>query len=166
MSWADPRPEATAWYWDSAYEPHRDVLLSTLETVAPMFDSVLEIGCHCGPNLRRLRERFGPDFNYLGVDINALAVADAEVKFRDDTHTAFEVASVPLDLASFMATSFDLVFSSACLMCVTPAMFPIALYEMRRLARVAVVCHEPQGAGQWMDGQGWAHRYPPWVVTC
>lgn len=167
MGWAEPRPEATAWYWDSAYDPHREVLLDTVAQVAHTgFMSVLEVGSHCGPNRRRLRERFGPAFRYTGLDINALAVSDGEVHARDDAAATFLVGAAPAALAPFPDKGFDLVISSGCLMCVRPEELMWALAEMRRLAAIAVICQEPAGAGDWLDGQGWAHRYPAWVVTC
>ena len=165
MSWSDPRPEATAWYWDSAYDPHREGLLAAVAPFGP-FGSVLEIGSHCGPVLRRLRERFGSDFTYLGLDCNALAVSDGEIKFRDDQRASFQLGTVPDDLARFKTGSFDLVISSGCLVCVAPALFPVALYELKRIAFRTVVCQEPQGTSDWLDGQGWAHAYPEWAVTC
>lgn len=165
MGWADPRPEATAWYWDSAYDAHRTVLLDTIGR-AGSFASVLEIGSHCGPNLRRMRERFGPDFCYLGVDCNALAVSDGEIKFAADWNAGFQVGTVPDDLDRFANGSYDVVLSSACLTCVQPTDLQRTLSTMRRIARVAVVCQELRGHGEWVDGTGWAHTYPEWVVTC
>lgn len=166
MSWADPRPEATAWYWDSAYDSHRDVLLATIATVAPRFASLLEVGSHCGPNRRRLREAFGSTFRYVGLDVNVGAVIDGMAKIGDDELSEFQVAEAPQALRTFPDGSYDIVLSSACLMCMTPSTFPETLSEMRRIARVVVVCQEPQGQGEWLDGRGWAHTYPPWVVTC
>lgn len=166
MGWADSRPEATAWYWDSAYDPHRDVLLATVDTVAPRFGSVLEVGSHCGPNLRRLRERFGPYFRYVGLDVNVRAVIDGTAKAVGDERAEFQVGEAPQDLTTFPSASVDLVISSGALMCLAAGALTLTLDEMRRIARLAVICQEPQGHGEWLDGKGWAHEYPPWVVTC
>ena len=171
IGWAEHRPEAIGWYWASADASHRDALLTVVERFAP-FDSVLDLGCHCGPLRRRLRERFGSAFRYVGVDVNASAL-EAGRRFAADDPNAFffrldittewpELACVPDILKTF-----DVVLSSGCLTCVEPSALDDTLETMQRIAKRACIVQEPYAAGPestWVDGTGWAHPYPSWVV--
>lgn len=55
-------------YWNSRHHSHRILLLESLARFAPL-ESVLEVGCNCGPNLFRIAERFH-DTRLIGIDIN------------------------------------------------------------------------------------------------
>lgn len=164
--WATFRPEATAWYWESAFEPHREVLLAVVARYAP-FRSILEVGCHCGPVHRRLRERFGHEFSYLGLDVNAAVIDTARAFALPEPQSHFAVADIATaDLDTCQA--HDLVISSGCLMCLPPGDLAPVLAQIKRIARTAFIAQEPTtpGCSTWLDGQGWAHPYPSWVVTC
>lgn len=161
--WAEPRPEAIAWYWDSAYVATRGALLDVVARYP--FTRVLELGCHCGPVWRRLRERFGPDFTYHGVDVNALAIAAGQRYAASDPHTFFTVRDIR-DGLDFPDQSVDLVVSSSCLQHLTPEEVGPVLVEARRVATTAVIVQEDYGTGEHIDGRGWAHAYPEWVVRC
>lgn len=64
-----------ATYWASRFAPHRDAVLRAVYPLAP-FASLREIGCHCGPNLARFAAVW-PEVRYIGMDINAQAVRQA-----------------------------------------------------------------------------------------
>ena len=162
MSWAEPRPEATVWYWNSAYDPHRDRMLEALAKFAP-FESILDVGCHVGPMRRRLRESFGPSFQYAGIDINAMAVAHARQFAENDRHAVFSVADIR-QMDEWPNVAFDLVITTGSLMCIDPVDLPGVLHTLRRLTRRAVICQEYVGTGNWLDGKGWAHAFPDWVT--
>jgi len=54
--WENRKADWIETYWKTITHPHRDTLLEVLNQVE--FDSVLEIGCNCGPNLARIKEAF------------------------------------------------------------------------------------------------------------
>ncbi len=59
-------------YWDSTQGSQRDAIIGAMEGVGD-FGSVLEIGCHVGPNLRRIHQRW-PTVDLLGMDIHPGAI--------------------------------------------------------------------------------------------
>lgn len=65
-------------YWDSQNHSHRPLLLEKIASYSP--DSVLEIGCNCGPNLYLIARRF-PDIEIRGVDINPRAIEKGKELF-------------------------------------------------------------------------------------
>ena len=70
--WATRDERAAKAYWESKGEMYRGLLADALRPLAP-FASVLEIGCHSGPNLWAIRQRW-PDPVLYGGD-PALKVA-------------------------------------------------------------------------------------------
>lgn len=69
-------------YWQDWQAPHRRLLADAVTTLAPT--SVLELGCHCGPNLRLFRARFGPHVTLTGWDLNLEAVLFGAAHFARD----------------------------------------------------------------------------------
>lgn len=164
MAWADHRPEAIQWYWDSASEPWRAPVLDALQRFAP-FESVLDLGCHCGPVRKVMRARFGTNWAYVGVDINAGALDAARQYAWDDPKATFLPGDIASALDAFGDEAFDVAVSCSTLMCISPSAIEPVLAHVRRLVRRAVVLQEDQGTGEWIDGRGWAHTYPDWAIV-
>ncbi len=59
---------------------------------------------------------------------------------------------------------YDVVVSCACMQCMPPT--EVARFWPAALRRIAkrVVAQELRGHGQYVDGHGWAHAYPEWVI--
>jgi ubiquinone/menaquinone biosynthesis C-methylase UbiE len=161
--WTAPRVEP-GWlthYLASAEAAYRRPLVAALRTLVP-FTAILEIGCHCGPVLKCLRQAFG-GFPYTGLDVNASALSYGQhVAQRDgyDTDTAWHLGSVLDPVAmNWPDQTFDLVLSASVLAHVSPADLPAALAAMARVAERAVVLHEPTDERHDQQFHQWAHDY-------
>jgi ubiquinone/menaquinone biosynthesis C-methylase UbiE len=155
--WAN-HPAAVAAYRGSESEPHRGWALEAVQSLAPPTAVVLEVGCHCGPLLRRLGRA-----GYLahGLDINAGAVAAA---IADGLFAS--VGAVPGTLDRYGDQEVDVVVTSYCLAYIAPKDLPEVLAEMVRIARRGVVIVEPMagaGVAERTTEQGsyteWRHDY-------
>lgn len=177
--WARPRgPQAREWvatYQQSLQARHRTLLVELIRGLAP--ESVLEVGCHCGPNLIRLCETF-PNLIGSGVDANAEAIdAGRQWAFSRglDARTEFQCGRIPEATQMLPDRAVDVVVSCYALAYVAPADLDAVLYEVGRLARHAVVLLEPMRVGpQPTDTRSlsgyteWAHDYQAsiqWVGT-
>lgn len=169
--WARPREDhAAAWvanYRNSLQVRHRAIIA---EAVAGLqAESLLEIGCHCGPNLVRLAKEL-PGLSCLGLDVNAEAVkagtdwASAEglggrVQLR---HGGFPQATAAMDDGCV-----GVVLSCYTLGYMAPEDLDAVLYECGRLAKRAVILAEPmvldgtgpQGHGNVSGYREWVHDY-------
>lgn len=76
-------------FWESWQRPYRHAIVAAIRALGPM-ESVLEGGCHCGPNLRLLRAEMphltlagfdrSPEFIALG---QALLPSDVKLEVSD-----------------------------------------------------------------------------------
>lgn len=163
--WTAPRSatDTTEWvshYWDSATAPHRDIVVQLVGAFRP--ESVLEVGCHCGPNLRRLADAY-PEMRCDGLDVNVDVVVAGRELFRPygDRIRLF-YCEFPHGTHSWVDGIYDLVFSCYSLAYIAPPFLANALEQMLRLAKEAVVIVEPSGTGQYLargDYAEWRHDY-------
>ena len=168
--WARPRgAHAREWiatYQNSLKARHRTVLEDIVRRLSPQ--TLLEVGCHCGPNLIRLCEAF-PMLTASGVDANEEAV-DAGRRWAAtrglSDRLEFQAGRFPAVTASVPAGAVDVVVSCYALAYVSPVDLHEALYEVGRLASRAVVCMEPMvlaaAAVETRSLSGyseWAHNY-------
>jgi len=159
--WAN-HPGGQAWcdlYRETGNLPQRDWALAAVKGFGPV-TSVLEVGCHCGPLLRRLAALDGME-RAIGLDINAEAIAQARA-----TGLQAIVGTIPGALQRFPDRLFDVVVSSYCLAYVAPQDLAFTLSECLRIARLGLVLVEPTaGPGVdpaiYEDGQyvEWRHEY-------
>lgn len=145
-------------YRASVDEPHRDWAVAAVDLITPFGGRVLEIGCHCGPLLRRL---VTAGYVATGLDINAGAVRAARAA---GLHA--DVGRVPDDLANYFDDELDIVVSSYCLSYIAPPDLPDVLNALLRIAKVGLVIVEPMaGAGvvpairQESSYTEWRHDY-------
>jgi len=169
--WAKSRGQTTAnWianYQKSLASRHRTVLVEVLTKLGAQ--TVLEVGCHCGPNLIRLAEAL-PTASLHGIDANADAVqagrtwvADRNLASRVQLH----VGRFPDATAAIASGTYDVVLTCYALAYIAPADLDAALYECGRLATKAIVLAEPLSAGAQSEGEKrafsgyseWAHPY-------
>lgn len=134
--WAN-HPGGVAWlqkYAATASAPPREWALGAIRSFghAP---SVLDLGCHCGPLLYRLRQW---PVDCLGIDINAEAVNVAQASGLPAI-----VGTVPDALRRLKSQSFDVVTSTYCLAYIAPGDLQATLYECLRVARLGLVIIEP-----------------------
>lgn len=177
--WARPRgAESAHWianYQKSVQSRHRSVISAIVGELGAA--TVLEVGCHCGPNLVRLAQDH-PTLRGYGFDANAEAIAAgqqwaARAGLRDRVEMV--TGRFPTATEKFPTGSFDVVLSCYSLAYIAPADLDAALYEMGRVAKQAVILAEPhvdtgpattrQSFGGYAE---WQHPYQmtiPWIAT-
>ena len=140
---------------------HRDQLTSVIASCNNV-QSVLEIGCASAPNLRLLREKL-PSVQLSGIDINKKAIRTAHDYFRsvnDDKVNLIAKAADQLD--DFQDKSFDVVFSQAVMIYISPPNISKVIEEMLRLSSNLVVFNEYHldGADEgFFDNGRWVYDY-------
>ena len=142
-------------YWDSKYHGHRLLLIDKISAYSPQ--SILEIGCNCGPNLFLLAQRF-PNAKITGIDINSRAIE----KGRELLH-AENISNVELfigkadNLEQFHNDSFDIVFTDAILIYIGRDKIKKVIQEMLRVARQDIILLEQNdflSRNRYSDGLG------------
>jgi ubiquinone/menaquinone biosynthesis C-methylase UbiE len=127
-------------YWDSQDHPHRPFLMERISKFSP--NSILEIGCNCGPNLRLLAKKF-PDAKIMGIDINPMAVQKGNEWLAQEGITNVKLSVGKADeLRQFRDKSFDVVFTDAVLIYIGPDKIKEVIGEMIRITRRAGILVE------------------------
>lgn len=167
--WARSRgAQATNWienYQRSLKARHRGVISQIVGTLQPT--AVLEVGCHCGPNLVRLATDH-PTLRCAGIDANAEAIAAGQQWVASQMladRVELHLGRLPAATAEVPSGSIDVVLSCYTLAYMAPPDLDEALAELGRIARRAVILAEPHAdesvAGkQSMSGYTeWHHNY-------
>lgn len=149
LNWVDD-------YWNSQNHPHRKLILGALETFEP--ESILEVGCNCGPNLALIRRRFNiPDTHLAGVDPSITAIAKAIEELPAINYQVGTASRLP-----FPDKSFDVIISDAALLYVGPDEINEVVKEFDRVAKKGLILVE------WYDAKStegvikdyhWARNY-------
>ena len=127
-------------YRDSWQAPYRQELLTALgHFVGSGARSVLEVGCHCGPNLALWRSHW-PQLLLRGFDVSAEAVQAAQAQFADDPNTRVWLEDLMQGLQMPMV---DVVVSCYALAYVVPDQLDGVLDRMLSAARRGVIIAEP-----------------------
>lgn len=134
-------------YWRSRDDPHRSFLVERICKFSP--NSVLEIGCACGPNLYHIAKKF-PDAEVRGIDINPMAVQKGNEWFKEEGifNVELEVGKAQ-ELRQFGDKSFDVVFTDTVLIYVSPDEIKHVVKEMLRIGRV-IVLNEWHCFNKWL----------------
>jgi len=141
--WADRHLyEGEEWiesYWKSRNHPHRSLLVDRICKFSPIH-SILEVGCASGPNLYHIAKKF-PDAEVKGIDINPVAVQKGNEWFRKEgiLNVRLEVGKAQ-ELNVFGDKSFDVVFTDAVMIYVSPDETEQVAREMLRIGRSLVLC--------------------------
>lgn len=174
--WAQSRgPETDAWirqYQKSTSTRHRGIIAGMVKTLQPA--TLLEIGCHCGPNLIRLGHEV-PALKMIGIDVNAEAVAAGQ-RWAESQGLAdrvqFHVGRVPEATSETEDACADVVLSCYTLAYIAPADLDAVLWEVGRIAAKAVILAEPTGGYAKCAVEGgyseWGHDYrerAKWIGT-
>ncbi len=145
------RPDWIEHYQQSRNLPSRDAVLGVLETLEP-FHSLLELGCHAGPMLDRVRERF-PSVALFGVEANAKAAAACPFQCRNMDLMEY-LPTQPRNAADIILTHYTLAYISL-------RDLPGVLAQCVRIAGKAIVLAEPTGPERLVyDYPEWRHDYP------
>lgn len=149
-------------YWDSQSHNHRTLLLEKISGYSP--DSLLEVGCNCGPNLYLVAKKF-PDIEIKGIDINPRAIERGKELFASEGISNVRLSVGKADeLGQFEDRSFDVVFTDAILIYIGRDKIKRVIQEMLRVTHQALIlverhCVEPQSRAP--NGLG-VYRYGCW----
>lgn len=169
--WARPRGEqAGAWianYQKSLHLRHRVAISQIVGELQP--STLLEVGCHCGPNLIRLATDH-PALKIAGLDASPEAIAAGQQWASNagfGVRVELAVGRFPQATEKFPTGAFDVVLSCYTLAYIAPQDLDAALYEIGRIAKHAVILAEPQALDaapgtqrHTMSGYSeWAHNY-------
>lgn len=135
-------PDYIAGYWTSRTHPLRQRIAKIIQELAPT--SLLEVGCHCGPNLWAIRQ-ICPDMSLAGVDVSPYVVAEGQ-KLCSGT--------AQLSIGRRATGSHDAVLASGTLLCVGDGEIGGMLRSIAKAARKHIVLVEP-----WPENPG-IERYP------
>lgn len=165
--WTGDRGSATdEWidhYWESWQDPHRQILVDLVRMVGPV-RRVLEIGCNCGPNLRRLLAE-DSQLRVVGLDCNAEAIEAGRARLNAcgfGTRAMLMRGEFPQATLGWETGAVDVAVTCYAMAYVEPSALAIAISEMCRLAPRAVILMEPHSMGQpFARGQyiEWHHDY-------
>jgi ubiquinone/menaquinone biosynthesis C-methylase UbiE len=140
-------------YWDSKDHGHRALLLESLSRYAP-FQSVLEVGCNCGPNLYRIADKY-PQVEVTGIDINEQSIELGRKLFEKTKITNVNLIADKADgLAKFPDKHFDIVFTDAVLIYLGPDKINPIITQMLRIAKKAVILVEWHISAKTADPKG------------
>lgn len=158
-------------YWEDVAAPHRVPLVEAVYGLEPR--SVLEVGCHAGPNLRMLSRPLALRHTVLsGIDISPEAIDFARAQF------ALEGIGVDLRCQSILTMDMpraEVVFTCYTLAYISPDDIGLALDRLWTHTTRALVLAEPmlikgpetsiplasdRGLIRLSPCPEWAHDYP------
>ena len=128
-------------YWEAGAQPHRTFLVEALKAL-PRFESVRELGCCAGTNLRLIREAF-PHVMNQGMDVSQDAVIFAQDKLAKDGLVSVICADMLTDAPYWEPQEVDVVISCYSLAYISPEDLPTLMTSIVRSARVGCVFVEP-----------------------
>jgi len=149
--WATRHLYEKSWvedYWKSRDHPHRAFLVEKICKYAPI-NSILEVGCASGPNLYNIAKKF-PNAEIRGIDINPSAVEKGNEWLKQEgiSNVKLEVGRAQ-ELNRFANKSFDIVFTDAVLIYISPNEIKKVVKEMLRISRV-VILNEWHAFKKWL----------------
>lgn len=153
--------EDAAWvmgYRDSWDRGYRHLFVDRVARFEPV-SSVLELGCHSGPNIRLLATRF-PDALITGIDVNLPAIEEARRSLAHFPNVTTRHTDLRPELARLEDNGIDCVVSCFALAYVDPDDIDEVLRQAWRVARKGLVLMEPHpGPGQAAEPSGWRRDY-------
>jgi SAM-dependent methyltransferase len=125
-------------YWKSRDDPHRFFLIEKICKYVPI-NHILEIGCASGPNLYHIAKKF-PEADVRGIDISPVAAQKGNEWFKQAgfSNVKLEVGKAQ-NLKQFADKTFDVVFTDAVLIYISPDEIKQTIKEMLRIGRIVVL---------------------------
>lgn len=140
--WTISHSDWIAGYWESINHPHRNYLIKYISEFHP--NSVFEIGCNCGPNLRLLAKK-NPECDFTGIDINSESITKGKIWLKQEGISNISlIHGTADDLSRYPDNSFDIVFSDAVLIYIALDKIEPILKELIRIAKKRVILLEWQ----------------------
>lgn len=120
--------------------PHRKKLIEVISNHYP-FNNVLEIGCGLGSNLYLLAQKY-PEVKFYGIDINSQIIKEGRLLLKKN-----KIDNIELNVGNALNINypnhyFDLVFSDACFLCVSPNQIQKIVNELNRLSIKTIILNE------------------------
>lgn len=163
--WGDSGSGWIEGYWDSVSHPHRDFLIEEITVFDPA--GAFEIGCNCGPNLRRLSQMY-PDGTFIGIDINprVIELGNKWLNAEGLNNVVLKTGQAD-ELSAYPDGCFDVVFSDAVLIYLGPEKIEHVITEMLRIAKKGVILVElnnfddksPELSRYLFRSGLWVHNY-------
>ncbi len=143
--WKYRRADWEKGYWATQDHPHRDQLMKVLKKI--YFNSVLEIGCNCAPNLNRISQ-VKSYCKLWGIDINKQSIETG----RRLLPKAYLLDGDAQAVLKTLHDPFDIVLTDAFLIYIDDNKIESLKKEMLRLAKVAIVLVEWQDDNVTAEG--------------
>lgn len=146
--------------WQKRIFPQHRWLLQTIQTLKPQ--SILEVGCGFGRNLRWLINQGINPAKLSGVDISSrlLSLAIKQLPKAVRLRRA-NVLKLP-----FRDKQFDLVFTHGLLMHLSPRQLPQALSELVRVSQKhLILIEEIRSRPRQLNYFTWAHDYDKMITA-
>ena len=160
--WGEDPNIAVDWingYLKSRLHPHRQLIVDAVASLKA--DSVLEIGCSCGPNLVRLSDKF-PDMKLGGIDVNADSIAFGKGVLPQAALHVGNFKHLP-----WANSVFDVIIADAVLMYCDPDEIHDVFAEMDRVAAKGIIIIDRFDRSikgkPHAGGHIWARDYGAWL---
>mgnify|MGYP001598132728 CR=1 FL=1 len=152
--WKNKKENWVEDYWASWNHPHRKIIIEELKKL-PKFNTLLEIGCNCGPNLSNIKLEFN-GVNLFGIDANPDAVKLAQEKLTNDDIRVGDFSTLP-----WFDKSMNVVISDAALMYIHPTNLQQTLRELVRvgIGHLLLIERQPTGTQSELTNAVWAHPF-------
>lgn len=143
---------------DNKIHPHRELLLEKISQKHSI-QSVLEIGCASGINLRIINKKIN-GILFEGIDINKKALNEGIniLKRENITNIKLKYKSAK-DLSSYKDKEFDLVFCDAVLMYIDSSNIKNVVNEMFRISKKMVIICDQHTDKKSFYNDKWVHNY-------
>ena len=143
---------------DTDVHPHRKILIKKL-TNQSIYESILEIGCANGINLRMINEK-NPNTTLEGIDINKKALSEGVCSLENKSIVNINLKyKSAKNLKSYKLNQFDCVFCDAVLMYIDPSNIENVLQEMIRISKKSVFLCEQHTNSDSFYNDKWIHNY-------
>lgn len=155
----DWREKHTDWirgYWESQNHAHRQLIITSIKQIGGI-NTILELGCNCGPNIALIKERLKiPEKQLAGIDINSDSVAFGKAHLPGVDFRIGNFVKLPWN-----DKSFDLVLCDASLMYVDRDHIYQTMEEIDRVTKKAVIIIDRFSSTSKGDitGHVWGRNY-------
>jgi hypothetical protein len=158
--WAtrDAETSSAEGYWNQRTFPARTLIARAIEPLDG--STILEIGCHAGPNLWAVAQRKRLEL-IAGTELSRPVIEFARDHLPKALGQPVHLVEAAADGLPFPAGSFDIVLTSMVLQCIGPERIEPSLREILRVARRWLILAEPfEGDVRYATAPGRPDPYP------
>lgn len=153
--WKGEQKDWVDGYVKSIDHPHRALIVNALKKLTP-FESVVEAGANCGPNLFLIRKKF-PNTRVAGIDLSAEAVEVGKKFVPEADLRVGSMIKLPWE-----DKSFDIALADASLMYISPDDIDTVMAELARVSKKAILIIErfDESEKGIIKNHIWTRNYP------